>query len=183
MLPAIAELSAQMLQNPVRVSVTPEVTTADRIEQSVHFVPKSNKRAFLAGLLLNPEMSRTIVFTRTKHGANRVVEHLEKSMIRAEAIHGNKSQSARERALGNFRSGTTRVLVATDIAARGIDVHGISHVVNFDLPTEPETYVHRIGRTARAGASGVAVTLCDPEERDMLRSIERLIKQRIPSEA
>ena len=121
-----------------------------------------------------------LVFTRTKHGADRLTKQLLRDNIESAAIHGNKSQNARERALGNFRQGTTRVLVATDIAARGIDVTGISHVINYDLPTEPETYVHRIGRTARAGAGGIAVTLCGPDERGMLRDIERLIQQRIP---
>ena len=178
--PVIDELAGHMLKDPARVSVTPVTKTADKIEQSVYFVHQIDKRALLRELLSNPEVSRAVVFTRTKHGANRVAEHLEKGRIAAEAIHGNKSQNARERALGNFRQGTTRVLVATDIAARGIDVTGISHVINYDLPTEPETYVHRIGRTARAGAGGIAVTLCGPDERGMLRDIERLIQQRIP---
>ena len=180
--PAIAELSAQMLRNPVRVSVVPASTTADKISQSVVFVTQPEKRVVLTKILGNVAVQRAIVFTRTKHGANRLAEHLGRASIRAEAIHGNKSQNARERALENFKTGAIRVLVATDIAARGIDVDGISHIINYDVPNEPETYVHRIGRTARAGASGVAVSLCDPDERGMLRDIERLIKQKIPVE-
>lgn len=178
---AILKLSSQILKDPVQVSVTPPATTADKVAQRVHFVNRSEKRAVLASMLLkDPSLSRVVVFTRTKHGANRVAEGLQAAHIGAAAIHGNKSQSAREKALEGFRSGETRVLVATDIAARGIDVVGITHVINFDLPNEPETYVHRIGRTARAGAAGCAVSLCDPEERAMLRDIERLIRQQIP---
>jgi ATP-dependent RNA helicase RhlE len=138
------------------------------------------KRGFLTRLLADPSMARVIVFTRTKHGANRVAEHLDRAGIVAEAIHGNKSQGARQRALEAFRSGEARVLVATDIAARGIDIDDISHVVNFDIPNDPESYVHRIGRTARAGASGIAISLCDGGERAYLRDIERLTQQKIP---
>jgi ATP-dependent RNA helicase RhlE len=177
---AVEQLSKSLLRDPVLVAVTPAAKTADRVEQRLHHVARDEKRAFLARLLADPAMERCVVFTRTKHGANRVAESLVRVGIRAEAIHGNKSQNARERALDGFRRGTVRVLVATDIAARGIDVPEVSHVVNFDLPTEPETYVHRIGRTARAGAAGVAISLCGPDERDQLRDIEKLIKQRIP---
>jgi ATP-dependent RNA helicase RhlE len=149
------------------------------IDQSVYFVEKRNKPVLLAHLYNHLPMSRAIVFTRTKHGADRVVRHLHTRGIRAEAIHGNKSQNARERALDNFRSCKTPILVATDIASRGIDVDGVSHVVNYDLTHEPETYVHRIGRTARAGASGMAVSFCDHEEKPNLKAIESLIRQRI----
>ena len=176
----IQALAQQVLKDPARVEVTPVATTAERVVQSVHHVAKGDKRALLCTLLADPEVSRAIVFTRTKHGANRVAELLTRAGVPAEPIHGNKSQSARERALGNFRSGATRVLVATDIAARGIDVQGVSHVFNFELPEEPETYVHRIGRTARAGAEGIAVSLCEPEERPLLRDIERLTRQSVP---
>ena len=176
----IEELTRSILRDPVRVSVVPPATTADRIRQSVRFVEKAQKRDALERILRDPRITRAIVFTRTKHGANKVAESLTRANIGAEAIHGNKSQNARERALGNFRRGTTRVLVATDIAARGIDVDGVSHVINFDLPEVPETYVHRIGRTARAGADGEAISLCDSEERGLLRDIERLTRVRIP---
>ncbi len=176
----IEELAGKILRNPERVSVAPVAATADRIRQSVRFVEKTGKRAALEQILRDPLITRAIVFTRTKHGANRVADALIRVNIGAEAIHGNKSQNARERALANFKRGTTRVLVATDIAARGIDVDGISHVINFDLPEVPETYVHRIGRTARAGADGEAISLCDGEERALLRDIERLTRQRIP---
>jgi ATP-dependent RNA helicase RhlE len=176
----IEELAQSILTNPVGVEVTPVASTAERIEQSVYFVEKADKRALLAHLLREPGITRALVFTRTKHGANRVVKELEKVGIGAEAIHGNKSQGARERALENFKRGTTRVLVATDIAARGIDVEGISHVINYDLPNIAESYVHRIGRTARAGAGGIAISFCDQEERAFLRDIERLIRQPVP---
>jgi ATP-dependent RNA helicase RhlE len=161
------------------VAVTPVSSTVDTVEQRVYFVDKTQKRALLAHLLADPAMSRALVFTRTKHLANRVAEYLENHGINADAIHGNKSQNARERALARFKTGDSRVLVATDIAARGIDIEAISHVINFDLPNVPETYVHRIGRTARAGASGVAISFCDGEERAYLRDIERLIRRRL----
>ncbi len=164
----------------MRIEVSPVTRTADRIEQQVYMVDAPSKRSFLTRLLADPAMSRVIVFTRTKHGANRVAEHLDKAGIVAEAIHGNKSQGARQRALELFRTGEARVLVATDIAARGIDITDISHVVNFDIPNEPESYVHRIGRTARAGAAGIAISLCDGSERGYLRDIERLTQQKIP---
>jgi len=173
----IAELARGIMRDPVRVEVTPAATTAERIEQRVLFVPTASKRAALAGILRAPEIGRALVFTRTKHGANRVAEQLARGGIPAEAIHGNKSQSARQRALESFRAGGVRVLVATDIAARGIDVDGITHVVNFDMPDTPESYVHRIGRTARAGAAGVALSFCDAGERGLLRDIERATRR------
>jgi ATP-dependent RNA helicase RhlE len=177
--PEVAALADQMLFQPVRVEVTPKVITVDRIRQSVHFVHQSEKRTHLVKLLADAAMARVIVFTRTKHAANRVAETLERAKIPADAIHGNKSQNARQKALERFRSGRARVLVATDIAARGIDVDGITHVVNYELPNVPETYVHRIGRTARAGAEGAAISLCDGSERAYLRDIERLTKRAI----
>jgi ATP-dependent RNA helicase RhlE len=176
----ITALAAKFLRNPVRVEVTPPAATADRIEQSVYFVPKARKRDLLVKLLSDPQFERTLVFTRTKHGADRVVKELRKADIEAHAIHGNKSQNARERALDQFRDGTANVLVATDIAARGIDVPEITHVINFDLPNIPESYVHRIGRTARAGRDGIAISFCDEEEREFLRDIEKLIRKRVP---
>jgi ATP-dependent RNA helicase RhlE len=176
---AITELSQRILRDPVRVEVTPAATTVDKIEQSVLLVEKRDKTRLLTSVLAAPEIKRALVFTRTKHGANKVVRKLEQASVAAEAIHGNKSQGARQRALANFKEGRTRVLVATDIAARGIDVEGISHVINFDLPNIPESYVHRIGRTARAGAGGVAISFCDVDERGHLRDIERLIRQRV----
>jgi ATP-dependent RNA helicase RhlE len=172
----IEKLSREILVNPVRVDVAPVSSTAERIEQSVYMVETSEKRRVLERVLRDPAVERAIVFTRTKHGANRLVKELERGEITAEAIHGNKSQGARQRALDNFKSGRLRVLIATDIAARGIDVDGISHVVNYDLPNIPESYVHRIGRTARAGAAGIAISLCSREERGYLRDIERLTR-------
>jgi ATP-dependent RNA helicase RhlE len=178
--PDIARLAASILRDPVEVAVTPVASTVERIDQRVLFVDRANKRALLAELLKDKAIDRVLVFSRTKHGANKVAEDLAKRHISAEAIHGNKSQSARQRALENFRAGKIRVLVATDIAARGIDIDGITHVINFDLPNVPESYVHRIGRTARAGADGIAISFCDSEERAFLRDIEKLIKQRVP---
>jgi ATP-dependent RNA helicase RhlE len=178
----IAELAKQMLRDPVRVAVAPAATTAERVEQRVIHVDRGAKAATLADLLHDPAVDRALVFTRTKHGADKVVRGLAKAGIAAHAIHGNKSQNQRERVLGEFRAGKIRTLVATDIAARGIDVDGISHVVNFDLPNEPETYVHRIGRTARAGATGLAISLCAGEETPYLRAIEKLIRQTIPAQ-
>ncbi|HVO43638.1 MAG TPA: DEAD/DEAH box helicase [Aggregatilineales bacterium] len=178
--PSILELANSILRDPVSVAVTPVASTVDTIQQSIFFVEKGDKPALLAHVLNDPSVKRVLVFTRTKHGANKVVRQLSSVPIHAEAIHGNKSQSAREAALANFKSGTTRVLVATDIAARGIDVDSISHVINYDLPNEPESYVHRIGRTGRAGAAGIALSFCDIEERDYLRDIERLIRMNIP---
>ncbi len=178
--PEIRNLADEILTDPVQVEVAPASATADNIEQSVYFVEKADKRKLLEHLLRNPAITRALVFTRTKHGANRVTESLARVNVVAEAIHSNKSQNARIRALENFKRGATRVLVATDIAARGIDVDGVTHVINFDLPNEPESYVHRIGRTARAGASGVAFSFCDGEERAYLRQIERLIRHSVP---
>lgn len=178
---AIQELADSILVSPVTVEVTPPATTVEKITQSVFFVEKRDKRALLEHLL-NEDKSirRVLVFTRTKHGANKLVEQLVHGGINADAIHSNKSQTAREKALANFKNGKTRVLVATDIASRGIDVDDVTHIVNYDLPYEPESYVHRIGRTARAGASGVAFAFCDHEERKLLRDIERLIRMSIP---
>jgi ATP-dependent RNA helicase RhlE len=160
--------------------VAPVSSTAERIAQTVYFAEKADKRRLLEHLLRDPAMARTLVFTRTKHGANRVAEGLEESGVPAAAIHGNKSQGARERALSRFKSGEIRVLVATDIAARGIDIDGITHVINYELPEVPETYVHRIGRTARAGASGIALSFCQFDERPLLSDIERLTRQKVP---
>ncbi len=178
----ISSLAGQMLRDPVHVAVTPIATTAERIDQSVIFVEAARKRQVLAGLLKTGRMGRTLVFTRTKHGADRVTQHLEAVGQPAAAIHGNKSQPQRERALAAFKDGRVRVLVATDIAARGIDVDGVTHVVNFDLPNVPEAYVHRIGRTARAGHAGIAISFCDSSERAHLRGIEKLIRARLPVE-
>jgi ATP-dependent RNA helicase RhlE len=177
---AVQDLANRMLTNPVRVEVTPPATTVEKIAQSVYFVSKANKRPLLEHLLNDQSIRRVLVFTRTKHGANKLAEQLERAEIHAEAIHGNKSQTARERALANFKAGRTRVLVATDIAARGIDVDDVTHVINYELPNEPESYVHRIGRTARAGASGSAFSFCDHDEKAYLRDIEKLIRIRIP---
>jgi ATP-dependent RNA helicase RhlE len=179
----IASLADAMLRDPVRVSVAPTATTVDKVEQFVIFVEQSRKRHVLSGLLAEHAGGRMLVFTRTKHGADRVVKHLGEDGVAAAAIHGNKSQPQRERALAEFRSGATRVLVATDIAARGIDVAGVTHVINFELPNVPESYVHRIGRTARAGAAGIAISLCDGSERAFLRDIEKLIRVRVPAMA
>ncbi|MEM7170771.1 MAG: DEAD/DEAH box helicase [Pseudomonadota bacterium] len=176
---AVVRLANELLSEPVRVEVMPQATPVERIEQCVYHTESAKKRSLLAGLLADPALSRVIVFTRTKHRANRVAEHLGKGGVSVEAIHGNKSQGARQRALKRFRDGESRVLVATDIAARGIDVDGVTHVINFELPNEPESYVHRIGRTARAGAGGVALSFCDSKERGYLRDIERLIQRRL----
>jgi len=178
----ISALAGQMLKNPVHVAVTPVATTVERVEQKVIFVEASRKRQLLADILRSSKMSRTLVFTRTKHGADRVTQHLEAAGQPAAAIHGNKSQPQRERALAMFKAGRISVLVATDIAARGIDVDGVTHVVNFDLPNVPEAYVHRIGRTARAGQAGVAISFCDSSERAHLRGIEKLIRTRLSVE-
>ncbi len=178
--PEIAQLAGGILTDPVRVGIRPVASTAERIEQRVMFVERTDKRPLLRHVLKDTAIDRVLVFTRTKHGADRVVKQLAQDGVAADAIHGNKSQNARTRALDRFRSGAGRVLVATDIAARGIDVDGVSHVINYDLPNVPESYVHRIGRTARAGNSGIAISFCDAEERAYLRDIEALIKARIP---
>ena len=178
--PDIVKLANTILQNPVKVSVTPVSSTVEIIQQSVFFVDKGNKSALLLEILKNQKIKTALVFTRTKHGANTVVKILLKHNITAEAIHGNKAQSARQRALANFKDQTTRVLVATDIAARGIDVDDLEYVINYEMPNIPETYVHRIGRTGRAGAEGTALSFCDAEEKDYLRDIEKLIAKKIP---
>src|SRR6478735_1026584 len=178
----IADLAEAMLRDPARVAVTPQATTVERIVERIIQVDFAAKQGVLAQLLKQEPVDRALIFTRTKHGADKVVKALAKSGIDAMAIHGNKSQNHRERVLAAFRSGEIRTLVATDIAARGIDVDGISHVVNFDLPNVPETYVHRIGRTARAGADGVAISLCAGEEMAFLRDIEKLIRITLPRE-
>jgi ATP-dependent RNA helicase RhlE len=177
----IAELARHMLKDPAKVSVTPAATTVERIAQRVVHIDRGGKPKMLTDLLRNEAVDRVLVFTRTKHGADKVVRGLNKDGISAEAIHGNKSQGQRERVLKSFRDGRIRTLVATDIAARGIDVEGISHVINFDLPNIPESYVHRIGRTARAGADGVAISLCSHDELPFLRDIEKLIRMAIPA--
>jgi ATP-dependent RNA helicase RhlE len=178
--PAIQDLAASLVHNAARVEVTPVATTAERIDQHIAFVDRGNKVKLLAHLIGQHPEGLVLAFVRMKHMANKLVDQLAKHDIRAEAIHGNKSQGARQRALENFRTGRSRVLVATDIAARGIDVKGISLVVNYDLPEEPESYVHRIGRTARAGSDGMAVAFCDTSERNLLRQVERLIRRPIP---
>jgi ATP-dependent RNA helicase RhlE len=176
----IQTLAKDILTSPVRVEVTPPSTTVDKIAQSLYHVDKQGKFPLLRQLLKDPSLKRTLVFTRTKRGANKVAEQLNANFVKADAIHGNKAQSARERALENFKRGLSRVLVATDIAARGIDVDGITHVVNYDMPDVPENYVHRIGRTARAGTEGMAIAFCAPDEREELHAVERFIRLRIP---
>jgi ATP-dependent RNA helicase RhlE len=177
--PEVGALAETLLRDPIRVDVARNAPAELPIEQQVHFVEAKGKRALLHHLLTDPALSRVIVFTRTKRGANQVAETLETGGMRVAALHGNKSQPARQKALEQFRSGQARVLVATDIAARGIDVTGISHVINFDLPAQPEDYVHRIGRTARAGASGVAISFCDAAQQGTLRAIERMTGTRL----
>jgi ATP-dependent RNA helicase RhlE len=176
----IASLASKILRNPVRVEVTPAATPIEVIDQIVYAIEKKDKQKTLTMFLQNKTITRALVFTRTKHGANRVCEGLQKAGISAAAIHGNKSQNRRQQSLSDFQTGAIRVLVATDIAARGIDVDNVSHVFNFDLPEVAETYVHRIGRTARAGASGIAISFCSMEERGYLAGIDRLIVKKIP---
>jgi ATP-dependent RNA helicase RhlE len=178
----VARLASEILKDPVRVEVTPVATTAEKVEQKLIFVEQNRKRGVLAELLRMDGVGRALVFARTKHGADKVVKNLEADGIQANAIHGNKGQSQRERALAEFRTGRAPVLVATDIAARGIDVDGVTHVIQHDMPDTPEAYVHRIGRTARAGASGIAIALCAPDEREKLWQVEKLIRQEIPRE-
>jgi ATP-dependent RNA helicase RhlE len=175
----VAHLAADLLHDPKRVEVTPESVTVDLVDQKVMFADADGKRRLLLDLLADRALERVIVFTRTKHRANRISDILDGAGISSDAIHGNKSQNARQRALERFRNGEARVLVATDIAARGIDVDGITHVINFELPNEPESYVHRIGRTARAGASGTAISLCDATEMGFLRDIEKLTQKKL----
>jgi ATP-dependent RNA helicase RhlE len=178
--PEIQKLADTILSNPVKVEVTPVSSTAETIEQQVYFTEKNDKKNLLIHLLKDKSIKSALVFTRTKHGADKVVKDLHKAGVSAEAIHGNKAQNARQRALSNFKSGVTRVLVATDIAARGIDVDNLSHVINYEIPNIPETYVHRIGRTGRAGASGIAFSFCDEEEKEYMRDIQKLIDKVIP---
>ena len=178
--PEIKRMADTILSNPVKVEVAPVSSTVDTIEQTVYFVDRKDKKSLLIQLLKNKSIDSVLVFTRTKHGADKVVRDLAKVRIPAQAIHGNKSQGARQLALNNFKSKRTRVLVATDIAARGIDVHELSHVINFDLPNIPETYVHRIGRTGRAGLGGTALSFCGQEEKGYLRDIQKLISKKIP---
>ena len=176
----IASLANSILTNPVRVEVTPVSSTANTIQQKLYYVDKGNKKHLLLSLLKDRQINTALVFTRTKHGADRVAKDLNRAGVTAEAIHGNKSQNARQRALSNFKLQQTRVLVATDIAARGIDIDNLSHVINFELPNIPETYVHRIGRTGRAGASGISISFCDGEEKAFLKDIHKLIGKTIP---
>jgi len=176
----IAQLANSLLHNPVRIEVTPQATTVEKIDQMVNLMEKSSKPLRLKGILSDNSIKSVLVFTRTKHGADKVVKQLDRDSIVSAAIHGNKSQGARERALGNFRAGKIRVLVATDIAARGIDIPQVSHVINYNLPDDPKSYVHRIGRTARAGREGVAISFCDENEINLLKSIEKFIKCKVP---
>jgi ATP-dependent RNA helicase RhlE len=176
----ISKLADTILTNPVRVEVTPASSTANTVKQEMYFVDKNNKRLLLLHLLKDDAINTALVFTRTKHGADRVAKDLNRAGVSAEAIHGNKSQNARQRALSNFKAQKTRVLVATDIAARGIDIDELSHVINYEIPNIPETYVHRIGRTGRAGASGISISFCDGEERAYLKDIQKLIGKPVP---
>lgn len=176
----IADLANSILKNPVKVEITPQATTVEKIDQKVYLVEKSNKAQLLTQLLYNEEVKKVLVFSKTKHGANKIVENLERDGFKVSAIHGNKTQTARQKALSGFRGGLFKVLVATDIAARGIDIPEITHVVNYDVPLNPENYVHRIGRTARAGKNGIAITFCDREEKQLLKTIEKTIRFAIP---
>lgn len=178
--PEIQKLADNILTNPVKVSVDPVSSTAETVRQSLYFVEKKDKKGLLIHLLQNPDIPEVLVFTRTKHGANKVAKDLNAAGIRAEAIHGNKSQNARQNALNAFKKREIRALVATDIAARGIDIDDLTHVLNYEMPNIPETYVHRIGRTGRAGASGIAISFCDSEERPYVRDIQKLIGKNIP---
>jgi len=177
---SIIKLANSMLTNPVHVSVTPDAPTAEMVDHSMYMVAKANKKDLLRHVLKDPNIPSALVFTRTKHGADKLAKFLNVSGIKTEAIHGNKSQNARQKALQNFKSNQTRVLVATDIAARGIDIKELSHVINFEIPNEPETYVHRIGRTGRAKNEGTALSFCDESERDFVQDIHKLINQQIP---
>ncbi|VAX23660.1 ATP-dependent RNA helicase RhlE [hydrothermal vent metagenome] len=183
MLPAVKRLADTLLSDPVTIAINPKATTADKVLQKVMFVHKDDKEALLHELMKDESLYRVLIFTRTKHRADKVTTKLNRQKVKAEAIHGNKSQRARQVALKNFKTGKTRALVATDVAARGIDVDGITHVINYELPNEPESYVHRIGRTARADAEGTAISFCDIEERGYLGSIEHVIKISVPVDA
>ena len=178
--PEIQKLASTILVNPSKVEVTPASTTAETVQQSLYFVEKKDKKSLLFHLLKDEAIASALVFTRTKHGADKVAQGLSRAGIRAEAIHGNKSQNARQRALQSFKNRQTRILVATDIAARGIDIDELTHVINFELPNVPETYVHRIGRTGRAGASGIALSFCDAEEKEFLHDIQKMLGGPIP---
>jgi ATP-dependent RNA helicase RhlE len=178
--PAIMDLSKKILGNPERVTIKPEQTTAEKVTQAVYFVSKQGKSKLLVHLFKEQPRNSVLIFSRTKHGADKIVKILGRANIKADAIHGNKSQGARQRTLGDFKNGRSSVLVATDIAARGIDVEELSMVINYDLPNVSETYIHRIGRTGRADASGIAWSFCDQEEKPYLRDIEKLIRQKIP---
>ncbi len=177
---AITKLAGSFLHDPISVEVNPESTTVERIDQTLMYVDRPDKQRLLCWIVEEDEVEKGIVFTRTKHGANRLAQQLEKANIKSSAIHGNKSQGARNRALAGFKNGEVTLLIATDLASRGIDIDGVSHVFNYDLPNEPESYVHRIGRTARAGKSGVAISFCDPSEREYLWNIEKLIGTKVP---
>lgn len=177
--PSIVKLSGNILGTPEKITIHPEQTTAEKVTQSLYYVSKKNKPKLLIHLLQSSQLDSVLIFSRTKHGANKIVKILDQVNFKSEAIHGNKSQSARQKALTNFKTGVSKILIATDIAARGIDVEEMSHVINFDLPNIPETYIHRIGRTGRAGASGIAISFCDVEERPYLKDIEKLIGQKI----
>jgi ATP-dependent RNA helicase RhlE len=178
--PEIQKLANVLLTNPAKVEITPPASTVDKIDQSLYFVEKNDKPALLLELLKDNEIKSALVFARTKHGSDKIVKILARQQVKAAAIHGNKSQVARQRALNDFKNGVLKVLVATDIAARGIDIDDLSHVVNFDLPNIPETYVHRIGRTGRAGNKGIAISFCSPDEKEELRDIQKLIRKTIP---
>lgn len=180
--PEIQKLASQLLHDPVEINIEPERATADGITQSLYYVPTKHKPELLASVLKREEVTRAVVFVRTKHGCNKAALQLEKTGLKVDAIHGNKSQSARQRTLYAFKNGHIQVLVATDVAARGLDVTGVSHVINYDLPMEPETYVHRIGRTGRAGKSGIAISFCDDEQRGLLRDVQRILGKKIPVE-
>ncbi len=178
--PEIVKLANTILHNPVKVEVTPVSSTAEKVEQQLYYVDKTNKKALLVDLLKKKNMHSVLIFARTKHGADRIAKDLTKQGFKTAAIHGDKSQNARQNALNDFKNGVIRTLVATDIAARGIDIDNLSHVINYEIPNQPETYVHRIGRTGRAAASGIAISFCDAEEREYIRDIEKLIGQKIP---
>ena len=177
---AITDLAKSILDNPIRIEITPQSTTVERIDQKIYFVERRDKLSLLRHILKQKDATSVIVFSRTKHGADDVVDYLGRNSVSVAAIHGDKSQEAREKALINFREGKIRVLVATDIAARGIDIPAISHVINYDIPSDPESYVHRIGRTARAGRQGIAISFCDPHDDTLLLAVEKAINYKIP---